>query len=109
MKIYKPQAITEIGKRPNQEDAIFPSLGNASSEDRLFIVCDGMGGHESGEVASNSVSQSISSFLKDANPDTFSIDDFRNALIYAYNQIDDINSTSQNSEKKMGTTLTFLY
>ena len=109
MKIYKPQAITEIGKRPNQEDAIFPSLGNASSEDRLFIVCDGMGGHESGEVASNSVSQNISSFLKDANPDTFSIDDFRNALIYAYNQIDDINSTSQNSEKKMGTTLTFLY
>ena len=50
MKIFQPQAMHQIGKRSNQEDAIFPKLGNATENDRLFIVCDGMGGHESGEV-----------------------------------------------------------
>lgn len=109
MKIFKPQAITEIGKRNNQEDSIFPLLGNATENDRLFLVCDGMGGHESGEVASNSVCNSISSFLKDVNPDTISIDDFREALIYAYDQLDQIDSAPQNVQRKMGTTLTFLY
>ena len=83
MKIFQPQAMYQIGKRSNQEDAIFPKLGDATENDRLFIVCDGMGGHESGEVASNSVCQSISSYLKDANPDTFSTEDFKKALEFA--------------------------
>lgn len=108
MKLFQPQAMTEIGKRQNQEDAIFPAAGDASALDRLFIVCDGMGGHESGEVASNSVCLSLSSFLKDANPDTFSIDDFRKALIYTYEQLDLVDSNPQHG-RKMGTTLTFLY
>ena len=98
----------QIGKRSNQEDAIFPKIGNASENDRLFIVCDGMGGHESGEVASNSVCQSISSYLKDVNPDTFSTEDFKKALESAYDNLDALDKDSDNP-RKMGTTLTFLY
>lgn len=108
MKIFQPQAMHQIGKRSNQEDAIFPKLGDATENDRLFIVCDGMGGHESGEVASNSVCQSISSYLKDANPDTFSTEDFKKALEFAYDNLDKLDKDSDNP-RKMGTTLTFLY
>ena len=98
----------QIGKRSNQEDAIFPKIGNATENDRLFIVCDGMGGHESGEVASNSVCQSISSYLQDVNPDTFSTEDFKKALESAYDNLDALDKDSDNP-RKMGTTLTFLY
>ncbi len=108
MKIFQPQAMHQLGKRDNQEDAIFPKLGNATENDRLFIVCDGMGGHESGEVASNSICQSISYFLKDVNPDTFSGEDFKKALKYAFDELDKLDQNPDNP-RKMGTTLTFLY
>ena len=62
-KIFQPQAIHERGSRPNQEDSIFPALNTATVNDRLFILCDGMGGHESGEVASGTVCETMSSFI----------------------------------------------
>ena len=47
--VLNPLAIYELGQRSNQEDSIFPVSGEVTAEDRLFIVCDGLGGHESGE------------------------------------------------------------
>ena len=47
-KLAKPLSIHELGQRKNQEDSIFPKLGAATENDRLFILCDGMGGHEAG-------------------------------------------------------------
>lgn len=108
MKIFQPQAMSEIGRRANQEDAIFPLAGNATTNDRLFVVCDGMGGHEAGEVASNSVSTSFGEYLKEANPANFTTETFRKALSYAYDQLDELDS-NPNNPRKMGTTLTFLY
>ena len=43
IKIYQPLAIHELGKRANQEDNIYPAEGKATEQDRLFILCDGMG------------------------------------------------------------------
>ena len=59
MKIYKPLAMSEIGRRSNQEDAIFPAVGKATVNDRLFIVCDGMGGHESGEAVESIIAPTM--------------------------------------------------
>lgn len=62
IKRYQPLAIHELGKRANQEDSIYPIVGKATESDRLFLLCDGMGGHEHGEVASQGICKSLSSF-----------------------------------------------
>ena len=56
----KAYNLQELGQRANQEDSLFPALGKVTSGDRLFVLCDGMGGHEKGEVASATVCEQIS-------------------------------------------------
>lgn len=107
--LYQPLAIHELGQRANQEDNIYPQLGRATAADRLFIVCDGMGGHERGEVASSIVCQAIPQYFQQAgiSPDKgLSDDDLRNAIEYAFLQLD---RADDGAIKKMGTTLTLLY
>lgn len=48
-------AICETGKRRNNEDA-FRVVDGEDGNRWLAVVCDGMGGHAMGEVASETVS-----------------------------------------------------
>jgi protein phosphatase len=57
--------LTDIGRRRTiNEDSIFVADG-------LFVVCDGMGGHQAGEVASNLAVETIARFVQrsDADPE----------------------------------------
>lgn len=105
--LYPPQAIHELGQRDNQEDAIYPQMGEATVRDRLFILCDGMGGHEKGEVASNTISQALATYLDHhASADAIVGDDtLLDALAYAYRQLD---AKDDGAARKMGTTLCLL-
>ena len=47
-------SISETGKRQKNEDA-FRIVGMADGNRWLAVVCDGMGGHDKGEVASETV------------------------------------------------------
>ena len=60
MKI-KYATISKTGKRSNNEDA-FRVVDLSDSGQFLAIVCDGMGGHAMGEVASEVICKSISDY-----------------------------------------------
>lgn len=108
IEIFQPLAIYELGQRANQEDSLWPSPEKANTQDRLFLVCDGMGGHEKGEVASQTVCQSIGTwFQENTTPNThFNDNMLREALAHAYTLLD---AKDDGSAKKMGTTLTLLF
>lgn len=109
IKIYQPLAIHELGKRANQEDSIYPIESKATENDRLFLLCDGMGGHEHGEVASQSICKSLSSFLLQHAVASEGLEDklLSDALAYAYEELDKL--TIAGDSRQMGTTLTLLY
>ena len=64
-------SIYEVGKRtdadgnPHQEYCIFPSCSEISGNSRIFILCDGMGGHDAGEIASSVVCESLGKSIRD--------------------------------------------
>ena len=109
INIYQPLAIHELGKRANQEDSIYPIVGKATENDRLFLLCDGMGGHEHGEVASQSICKSLSSFLLQHAVASEGLEDkfLSDALAYAYEELDKLAVVGDT--RQMGTTLTLLY
>ena len=102
IEIFPPLSIHEIGQRDNQEDSL------TQWENRLFVLCDGMGGHEKGEVASQTVCQSIITWFIDHinSEEQFSDNQLLAALEYAYQQLDQY---ADGNPRQMGTTLTLLY
>lgn len=103
----KAYNLQELGQITNQEDSLFPALGKSTSDDRLFVLCDGMGGHEKGEVASATVCETLSRVILSAwHPGEVLSDElFLQALSAAYDALD---AKDNGEERKMGTTLTFL-
>lgn len=105
----KTLSLQELGKRSNQEDSIYPLLagkGYVSSD--LYILCDGMGGHDCGEVASQNTCSVMSDYIMTHPREDgyFDEEDFNAALDAVYDRLDSLDDPQ--SEKKMGTTLTFI-
>lgn len=93
---------------PQQEDSLYPAYGKQTDADRTFILCDGMGGHDAGEVASAAVCHAMSRSIMTDGHDIegiFTDKDFNKALNAAF---DALQREDSGSEKPMGTTLAFL-
>lgn len=109
---YKIKVLSVYEKghyRETQEDAIFPSYNSATADSRLFMVCDGMGGHEAGEVASQTVCEAMSRFIGKRSPmeEVLTDEVLNQALTEAYDLLDQRDPHPE-LEKKMGTTMTLL-
>lgn len=107
MKITLGQTYSfhQQGQRDYQEDSRFPDSDKPSALQRFFVVCDGVGGCEKGEVASQTVCDAIGKAM--ANVDlsqAFNNADFSKVLDEAYDALDR-KTNRQNQE--MATTLTF--
>lgn len=93
------------GLRDNQEDSRFPDFDFITDAYRLFVVCDGVGGQSSGEVASQIVCQS---FGKSAEKLDYTCDftnaHFQKVLNDAYDALD---SVALPENESMATTLAF--
>lgn len=110
MKILlkKPLALNETGGRSNNEDSVFPPKGTALPDQRLFMVCDGVGGSEKGEIASALAIDSIRDyFLKNLFSGSYQ-SYLASAIAYTQQQFDDHIETHPEA-KGMGTTLTLLF
>lgn len=101
IRIRKPLCFSEIGRKENQEDALYPATADASA--RVFILCDGMGGHDNGEVASTTVANALGSYLSACREVDIPV--FESGLTRAYEALDTIDC---NGEKRPGTTMTCL-
>lgn len=101
-------ALTNLGAvRKNNEDAIY-----ANDQKQLYIVADGMGGYQGGEIASNMALQSIVADFEEFAGENSDEETLRENLRQAmYHANDCIYQSSQKGEhgSPMGTTLTVVY
>lgn len=110
MEIFlKPaKSFHQLGQRSNQEDARYPDTDCPPADQRLFVVCDGVGGHECGELASTSVCRGIALYMADERPDLpYRVKDFQYALGSAYQELG--KEIDRTGATNMGTTLTFAF
>lgn len=105
--IGKPWAVCEKGGRQNNEDSIYPLPERVSSNQKLFLVCDGVGGSEKGEIASSLACESFqtffSTFLEDEPTEEF----VNKAVGYTEVRFDDYVKNHPEA-KGMATTLTMV-
>jgi protein phosphatase len=108
IRIKQPFSLNETGGRENNEDSVFPPKGKAGADDRLFMVCDGVGGHDKGEIASRIVTESFGWYFVNTAETGNPRDYISGAVSHAQDQLDKY--ISQNpSSRGMGTTLAMIW
>jgi len=105
--IYPPIGICEKGGRTNNEDSVYPPLGIISENSRLFMICDGVGGALSGEIASNMVAYLFPKYLELRKGVLFTTELINRILRYVENDLSEYKDEHPESFL-MATTLTIL-
>lgn len=106
IKLNQAYSFNQLGQRSNQEDARYPDADAPVNASAFYVVCDGVGGCQNGEIASRTVCDAFGRVLSkiDWNK-AFEIKDFSKALDYAYDALEKAIANAGTSD--MATTLTF--
>lgn len=109
IQIKQPVSLHEKGEKDLNEDFIFPLSGQANIEEKLFIVCDGEGGANAGDVASKLVALSFAKyFASTPHGDDLTKEFLEKALRTAEEALTAYKEAHKESEE-MATTLALLY
>ena len=90
------------GSRKNNEDYILYREKD-SPDSRFIILCDGMGGHGHGEVASQTVAEATFDYLKGLAKSEYEAEDLQDAINVALSTLTSVDTFDD--EKAMGTTI----
>ena len=108
--IRKPLGYSQIGRKDQQEDAVWPPFEDASPSTRCVVLCDGVGGSDYGEIASQNASRVIGEFLTDriAQVGVVYDEDIQQAVGLAYDELERIDDglNAGGESVTMATTLT---
>ncbi len=108
ISILTPISFTGLGKRDNNEDCIYPFLQQATANDQLFVVCDGVGGQDKGEVASELACKSFANFFNINKQEAITEDLMKSSFSYTENAFDEY--FVENAQAKgMATTVVMAY
>ncbi len=106
--LERPEGFSETGNRAHNEDSIYPARGRATERDRLFMVCDGVGGQQKGEVASALACTTLAGYFH-----TYPVQEpFSNYIVRALAVVREAfyqDEQREPAKKGMATTLTLLY
>lgn len=104
ISIHLPLYVNKIGKRAKNQDSLYPPVGSANTDSRVFLACDGVGGAASGEIASRVSADVVGQFFEHQLATIEPI----NAAINAAQAAIDAHLETDPLSKGMGTTLTFV-
>lgn len=107
--IRKPLGYSQIGRKDQQEDAVWPSFTDVSTDNPCIVLCDGVGGSEHGEVASQTSSKVIGEYLTAVakSQSVVTETDVNAAVNLAYDELEKIDTGySEDGSISMATTLT---
>jgi len=104
--LYQSYSFHQQGLRDYQEDSRFPDTDVPKTSQRFFLVCDGVGGCEKGEIASQTVCGTFGKVLSgfDFGKD-FKNSDLSHVLDKVYDALDE---EANDENREMATTMTFI-
>ncbi len=107
--IHPPLGFSQRGQRDNNEDYVLPPAGQATTDNRLFVVCDGVGGAERGEVASLIAAESLVNYFQTNPTEAIDARFVKAALAYVEGAFDQAIAEETDVDLTgMSTTLTLL-
>ncbi|GAB3920767.1 PP2C family protein-serine/threonine phosphatase [Larkinella terrae] len=102
-----PFAFSHIGQRTINQDTLYPGENAADEQTELFMVCDGMGGADKGEVASQLLCHGVADYARSMGYPVFDIVHLQAALEQVYETYYDY-LNQHPLVNRMGSTLTLL-
>ncbi|GAB4033421.1 PP2C family protein-serine/threonine phosphatase [Spirosoma jeollabukense] len=107
IKSNLPFAFSHIGQRSINQDTLFPDGNTADEQTQLFVVCDGMGGADRGEVASQLLCQGVANYAESMGYPVFDLVHLQAALDQVYRAYHDY-LRQHSLINRMGSTLALL-